>query len=58
MGTKRLARLRAHHLLAIATDIAIVLVMYYAVLDFRYAGIVSDWHIWTCLLYTSDAADE
>jgi len=47
MGTNPLARLRMHHLLAMAADVAVVLVAYYAVLNFRYAGVDSDWQVWT-----------
>lgn len=47
MGTNPLARLRAHHLMTMAMDIVIILVMYYLVLNFRYAGSLTDWETWT-----------
>lgn len=47
MGTNPLVRLHIHHLRAMAMDIAVVLAMYYVVLDFHYASIASDWQAWT-----------
>jgi FlaA1/EpsC-like NDP-sugar epimerase len=47
MGTKRLSRPRARHLMAMAADVAIILVMYYLVLNFRFAGDFGDWKTWT-----------
>ncbi len=47
MGTKLLARPRISHLSAVLADTGITLIMYYAVLNFRYAGSLSDWRSWT-----------
>jgi FlaA1/EpsC-like NDP-sugar epimerase len=47
MGANPLTRLRARHLQAMALDVAVVLVMYYVMLNFRYAGVSSDWQAWT-----------
>ncbi len=47
MGTSPFARLRARHLQVMAVDVAVILVTYYAVLNFRYAGTVVDWESWT-----------
>ena len=47
MGTRLLTRPRPGHLLAIALDVAIVLVSYYVVLNFRYAASMTEWQSWT-----------
>ncbi len=47
MGTSPFARLRARHLLAMAVDAAMIVVVYYLVLNFRYAGSLTDWKAWT-----------
>ncbi|OFW62046.1 MAG: hypothetical protein A2133_09420 [Actinobacteria bacterium RBG_16_64_13] len=36
-----------HHLLAMAIDVVIVLLLYYLVLNFRFAGSFADWETWT-----------
>ncbi len=47
MGTKLLARPRVGHLLAVAVDVAIIVLAYYLVLNFRYAWSFADWRVWS-----------
>jgi FlaA1/EpsC-like NDP-sugar epimerase len=47
MGTRRLIRPRARHLIAMVTDTAIVLLSYYLVLNFRFEGNFLRWIAWT-----------
>jgi FlaA1/EpsC-like NDP-sugar epimerase len=47
MGTKLLARPRVSQLLAVATDVAVILLAYYLLHNFRYAWSFADWGIWT-----------
>lgn len=47
MGSNPFVRLRVHHLLGMAIDIAVILLMYYLLLNFRYAVSMTDWQSWT-----------
>ncbi len=47
MGTKLLIRPNRSHVLAVTVDATIVAVMYYIVLNFRYAGGIRDLRSWT-----------
>ncbi len=47
MGNRPLSRPRAPQLLAMAIDVVLVLLVYYLVLNFRFAGSLTDWKTWT-----------
>jgi FlaA1/EpsC-like NDP-sugar epimerase len=47
MGSKRLFGLRAHHLVAMAVDIAIIVASYYLAFNFRFAVSLSEWMTWS-----------
>ena len=47
MGTKSLSRPRARQLVAMAIDAALIVVLYYLVLNFRFAGSFSEWQDWS-----------
>ena len=47
MGNRPLSRPRAPQVLAMAIDVVLVLVVYYLVLNFRFAGSLTDWKSWT-----------
>ena len=47
MGAKRFTFLRARHVWAMLTDVAIVLLSYYLALNFRSAGSFTDWKSWS-----------
>jgi len=47
MGTRPFARLRIRHVQAMAVDAVVVVLVYYLVLNFRYAGSLTQWEAWT-----------
>ncbi len=47
MGTSPFARLRTRHVRAMAVDAVVVVLVYYLVLNFRYAGSMADWEAWS-----------
>ncbi len=47
MGTAPLSRPRARQLVAMAVDATVLVLLYYLVLNFRFAGSFSDWLFWS-----------